>query len=234
MKYEDCKIGMKVKVTKEYDCNKNIVGEIGVVIMISPKKFATIQFIRNVQGCWEDPCGRSCWDIAFDCIEPADEVKLTNKQLERYAKSPHVRCKMTELGQKYNIPGGKIDLNLDTKGYVRVSYRNHQGKFFCAYSKCHPDDKFNINIGLELAFQRLAKTLGCTPRWTPKEREVFYRYVDTYESSSVSFYYPSWFHDAIAVAIGNCFKTQEEACKHKDEIMERYKKLIAYAKTLNK
>lgn len=234
MKYEDCKLGMKVKVTKEYDCNKNIIGEIGVVKMIYPKKFATIQFIRNVQGCWEDPCGRNCWDIAFDCIEPADEVKLTNKQLERYAKSPHVRDKMAELGQKYNIPDGNLALSLDLKGYVRVSWRNNKGTFFCGYGKCHPDDKFDINVGLELAIQRLAESLGCKPKYKPKTNDVFYYLATDEEYITGTWYVPGNLADEIAIAIGNCFETREDVNTHKDEIMERYDKLIAYAKTLNK
>ena len=235
MKYEDCKLGMKVKVTKEYDCNKNIVGEIGVVQRISTdNKLAVIQFIRHVDGCWTDTCKRSCWGLPFDCIEPSADDKLTKNQIDRYQTSPYVRSKMSKLKSKYGIPDGVSNFLLSPNGSVLVYYEDSEGNFFSGSSQCHPDDKFDINVGLELAFQRLAKKLGCKPRWTPEEKEGFYRYVDTYECISVSFYSPSWFHDAIAVAIGNCFKTQEEACEHKDEIMERYQKIIAYAKTLDK
>lgn len=45
--------------------------------------------------------------------------------------------------------------------------------------------------------------------------------------------YNSTFYDHIInMAIGNCFRTDDEALKHRDEIRKRFKELIAYAKTL--
>lgn len=235
MKFEDCKVGMKVIVTKEYDQNKNIVGEMGVVQMVYPKvKLATIQFIRNVKGCWADSCRRSCWNIDFDCIEPADEVKLTNKQIDRYISSPHVQSMMAKLKSKYHIPNEISNFILSPNGSVLVYYEDSKGNFYSGTAKCHPDDKFDINVGLELAFQRLTEKLGHKPNWEPKPNGTFYYLANDKEYITGIWYVPGNLAVEIAIAIGNCFETQEEAREHKDEIMERYDKLIAYAKTLNK
>ena len=236
MKFEDCNIEMKVKVTEEYAGNKNVVGKIGNVVAKSHPQDSKVlvSFVNKVQGCWKGEHGKYCWYMPVSNLEPITDDKLTKSQIDRYQTSPHVQSRVSELKSKYGILDGVSNFLLSPNGSVLVYYEDSKGNFYSGTAKCHPDDKFDINVGLELAFQRLAKKLGCKPRWTPEEKEEFYRYEDTYEYISISFYSPSWFHDAIAVAIGNCFKTKEEACEHKDEIMERYKKLIAYAKTLNK
>ena len=236
MKFEDCNIEMKVKVTEEYAGNKNVVGKIGNVVAKSHPQDSKVlvSFINKVQGCWKGEHGKYCWYMPVSNLEPITDDKLTKSQIDRYQTSPHVQSRVSELKSKYGIPDGVSNFLLSPNGSVLAYYEDSKGNFYSGTAKCHPDDKFDINVGLELAFQRLAKTLGCKPKYKPKTNDVFY-YLATDEGYITGTWYtPGNLADEMTIAIGNCFKTREEVCEHENEIIERYEKLIAYAKTLNK
>lgn len=158
-------------------------------------------------------------------------MKITHKYLERMRNSQHVHEKIKELCELYGFNIQQLHVFLLNDGTIRLHPLWTYGK---AQSKCHPDDKFDINKGLELAFARLAEKLGVSSKWKPKEGEGYF-YVFEKNGLVTNRYNHSWnLEGEVAIALGNCFKTRKEAKKHSAEIIERYQKLIAYAKELNK
>ena len=156
-------------------------------------------------------------------------MKLTQKYRERMRNSQHVQNKINELCALYGLNADGLAVLLQDDGTIEVS-----GLFISAIAKCHPDDTFDINKGLELAFKRLASALGVLPKWAPEYGERYF-YVFANNGLVTNKIRHDWeLDDDLAIAVGNCFKTQEEAEEHASEIIERYQKLIAYAKELNK
>lgn len=156
-------------------------------------------------------------------------MKITEKYRKRMAKSHHVQNKINELCALYGFNADDLGVLLKDDGTIEIS-----GLFITAIAKCHPDDKFDINKGLELAFKRLATALGVLPKWKPKEGEEFFRV--TWDDGLITRNrrITGYLRDNIDIALGNCFITEDDATKHSREILERYQKLIAYAKELNK
>lgn len=157
-------------------------------------------------------------------------MKITEKYRKRMAKSQHVQNKINELCALYGFNADGLAVLLKGDGTIEVS-----GLFITAIAKCHPDDKFDINKGLELAFKRLATALGVLPKWEPKYDEEYFYVFDKQKGLATKKARRDWdLSGDLAIAVGNRFKTQEEAEEHASEIIERYQKLIAYAKELNK
>lgn len=158
-------------------------------------------------------------------------MKITNKYIERMRNSKHVHEKIKELCELYGFNIKHIHVFLQNDGTITLRPISSR---VTAQAKCHPDDKFDINKGLELAFARLAEKLGVFPKWEPRSGETFF-HVSFDDGCVTSILKVTGYLDhKLQISLGNCFKTREEAEKHRAEILERYQKLIAYAKELNK
>lgn len=234
MKIEDCKVGMKVKVVKNPLDNDTILGAKGVISGINKRsKDVKLYFLSNVNKFWTDDGGYKAWYVFPDCIEPIkNETKLSTKYVQRLLFSKYVDEKLRELALEYNIPYTPITMDISEDGRIDICFENYR-----ATAKCHPDDKFDVNKGLELAFKRLAEKLNMTLRWRPKNGEKYYligvtaiksgecviRHIDMIDD---------YYYDELNVILGNCFKTKEEAERNKEKMVERYKKILDYARSL--
>ena len=226
MKMEEAKKGMKV-----VDTDTGVTGVIRGIdarlgrILVDDRQ-APDGEARFEQFYYDDG---ALYDIADLEIVEAD--KVSDAQIQRYAASSYVQDKIKTLSKEYGLPYDALLVSITNSGKV---FAEIPPKQMTAEAKCHPDDKFDINKGLELAFERLAEKLGVSPKWEPKEGEEYF-YVFAKHGLVTKQYRHSWDLDGEAlIALGNCFKTRAEAEKYAPEIIERYQKLIAYAKELNK
>ena len=85
-------------------------------------------------------------------------------------------------------------------------------------------------MGLQLAIKRLAKK---TP-FVPKDGEEYYSILLSIEKPYKSTFYEYIFSDELNKAIGNYFRTEEEAEKNKGKIISRFKTLLKYAELIAK
>ncbi|NJE34606.1 hypothetical protein E0L13_06215 [Megasphaera sp. SW808] len=225
MKMEEAKMGMKVVDTDTVVTGviTHIDRELGVITVDDRQApYGEKRFAQNYYDCG------ALYDIAD--LEIVKTDKVSDAQIRRYAASSYVQDKIKSISKEYGIPYDSLLVSITNSGKV---FAEIPSKHLGAEAKCHPDDKFDINKGLELAFERLAKKLGMLPKWEPKEAECFYYVMSSNGFVNHTWHFPDNLYDKIAVALGNCFKTKEEAEKYKDEILERYQKLSEYAKELN-
>lgn len=117
---------------------------------------------------------------------------------------------------------GLFTAGLDTikcypNGTIKVWYVDKDGEtVYKGKAKCHQNDAFNPEIGIKLAVQRIAEKIN--KPFVPTDGETYYYvgndaihiYVNHYENK-----------DVFNIALGNCFKTFEQADAHKDAIMKR-------------
>lgn len=234
MKVKDCKVGMKVKVTKSPADNDTVLGVKAIISDIDMGwNQARLSFLSEIRKYWLDDMGCKSWYVTADCVEPIkNETKLSTKYIQRLLSSKYVDEKLRELALEYNIPYTPITMDISEDGRVDICFKN-----YCATAKCHPDDKFDINKGLELAFERLAEKLSMTLRWRPKNRETYYLIEVTAIKSGKcvvrhTHMIDDYYYDELNVILGNCFKTRAEAERNKGKIAERYKKIVDYARSL--
>lgn len=113
-------------------------------------------------------------------------------------------------------------------GTIKAWYTDDDGEtVYKGKAKCHPNDAFNPEIGVKLAVQRIAEKIN--KPFVPTDGETYYYvgndaihiYVNHYENK-----------DVFNIALGNCFKTFEQADAHKDVITKRIAKAAKLLKKL--
>lgn len=114
-------------------------------------------------------------------------------------------------------PSGLGQVKCYPNGTIKIWYTDDDGEtVYKGKAKCHQNDAFNPEIGIKLAVQRIAEKIN--KPFVPTDGETYYYvgndaihiYVNHYENK-----------DVFNIALGNCFKTFEQADAHKDAIMKR-------------
>ena len=100
-------------------------------------------------------------------------------------------------------------------------------------ARCCPKDTFDLKTGVNLALKRLEEKENYGKPFVPEECEVYYRnmWIDKRVATRTT-YGTGFFADELAIAMGNAWRTSEEAVEHTAEIQEKMKKVLAYAKTI--
>ena len=100
-------------------------------------------------------------------------------------------------------------------------------------ARCCPEDTFDLKTGIDLALKRLEEKENYGKPFVPEECEVYYRnmWIDKRVATRTT-HGKGFFADELAIAMGNAWRTAEEADEHTEEVQEKMKKVIAYAKTL--
>ncbi|MFV0616860.1 hypothetical protein ACE418_02985 [Megasphaera sp. WILCCON 0056] len=141
--------------------------------------------------------------------------------------SPLFSNYMEQVAEK---EAGKVGLNFISEldkvkcypnGTIKVWYRGEDGKtVYKGKAKCHPRDAFNPEIGIKLAMQRIAEKVN--KPFVPAKEEVYF-YVDSKDEA-----YSTINHcdscDVLCIALGNCFRTYDQAKNNAGVIMKRIEK----------
>ena len=191
-------------VSFDYIDNKTYRGK--VVELDNPearKGAVTVSFGADFHG-WSEGIYGHCWY----CDE--SELKLViRKGKEKYTdKSKEIKIIVNEPAV--------IAIRGDKKGVA----------------KCNPADTFDVAIGSKLAIERLIEAEN--GHWTPSEGDKYFMVFEPLHivSSSCAFSPSVRVIDNVNLALGNMFKTTEEAEAHKEEIKTRFDMMIKYAEGL--
>ena len=100
-------------------------------------------------------------------------------------------------------------------------------------ARCCPEDTFDLKTGIDLALKRLEEKENYGKPFVPEDCEVYYRnmWIDSRGATRTT-HGKGFFADELSIAMGNAWRTSEEAAEHTAEIQEKMKKVIAYAKTI--
>ena len=226
MKFEDAKLDMKVISDGPLKIK-------GTIVAIDDKyRNVRVKGERVTLWFFEKPNEPdSEYDLAYLKVDPKakyvgnppkfDIGLLDSDEFIKYVWT------LVEKYEKEFLPDGikVISFNFYKNGKIAVE----DSKGNKASSKCHHNDAFNVETGMRLAIQRLAEKAP----FIPKEGQEYWGIGITTLQPICITYNSAFYRDIINMAIGNCFRTDEEVSKHRDEIRKRFNELIAYAKTLN-
>lgn len=195
----------------------------------------TLKAYCDQRQCGNCAVNRSC-DLAHGTFKyfakylPVGEFEALQKPLEKAPKfdvalydsplfSNYTERVAKEEAKKVGLIfiGGLDKVKCYPNGTIKVWYKSEDGEtVYKGKAKCHQNDAFNPEIGIKLAVQRIAEKIN--KPFVPTDGETYYYvgndaihiYVNHYENK-----------DVFNIALGNCFKTFEQADAHKDAIMKR-------------
>jgi hypothetical protein len=227
MKFEEAKIGMEViwnGSTKMKGTITTIDTQDKSVLVVSDDKFLELWFFDDSK------------DPKFDLktLKTYNSIQLTKKTpkfdidlIDSKEFQSYVETVIAKYEKEF-LPEGTCLTHVSIRKDGEIVVKDNSGK--TGISKCHPDDAFNIEVGLQLAIKRLAKK---TP-FVPKDGEEYYSILLSIEKPYKSTFYEYIFSDELNKAIGNYFRTEEEAEKNKGKIISRFKTLLKYAELIAK
>lgn len=212
MKFEEAKVGMKVFSN----------GMEGTITTIDKNdKSVLISFIDEVAlWFWGDRRKNSRFSLEYvEVLTPIIKAPKFDTSLEDSAEFTDY---LNALKDKYNklldVNTYVTEVSISENGTIKVK-DNHGNK---AKAKCHPDDAFNLDIGMKLAIERLSKK----GPFIPKSGEQYWKVFSTKGNIIDMIYNKGFFEQEIDIAIGNCFRTEEEAEKHKDKVIDKFKNIL--------
>lgn len=211
MKFEEAKVGMKVSDK----------GMTGTIVEVDKSDKSVLISFGNDTSLW-------FWDIDHSNFPLKDiEVMSTDVKVPKFdidlADSKEFQDYFKSVIAKYTkepLPNGThiTDVSIYKDGKTVV--KDNKGN--TGISKCHPDDAFNLDIGMKLAIERLSKK----GPFIPKSGEQYWKVFSTKGNIIDMIYNKGFFEQEIDIAIGNCFRTEEEAEKHKDKVIDKFKNIL--------
>lgn len=223
MKFEDAKVGMKVHIN-----HPKVNYNEGIITSTIGSGAVFVEPLKHKQGdgvwFWEGTDRYSLNDLTLvkNKVPKFDIDLVDSKDFQDYVEGVIAKYEGTFLPEDVHIT--YVSINKDGK-IVTKDNKGNKG-----ISKCHPDDAFNLEIGLKLAIQRLAEKAI----FVPEDGKKYYSILLTTGEPYKSTFYECIFDDLLNKAMGNYFRTEEEAEKNKDKIISRYKTLLKYAERIAK
>jgi hypothetical protein len=224
MKFEDAKVGMKVYIN-----HPNVKYNEGIITAISePDRAIFVEQPNHKQfnsiWFWEGTHTYSLSAITpiKNKVPKFDTDLVNSKEFHSYLNS------VSNKYEKEFLPKGVYLTDVSIHENGRIVVKDNKGNK--GISKCNQIDAFNLEVGLQLAIQRLAEK---TP-FVPKDGEFYYSILLSTGNAYKSTFYVHIFSDELNKAIGNCFRTKEEAEKNKEKITSRFTMLLKYAELIAK
>jgi hypothetical protein len=223
MKFEDAKVGMKVHIN-----NPKVNYNEGIIISTIGYGAVFVEPLKHEQGegvwFWEGTDKYSLDDLtlAKNKVPKFDTDLVNSKEFNSYVKV------ISDKYTKEFLPEGVYLTDVSIRENGKIVVKDNKGNK--GISKCNQIDAFNLEIGVQLAVQRLAeKTL-----FVPEDGKKYYSILITTGEPYESTFYECIFDDLLNKAMGNCFRTEEEAEKNRDKIISRHKTILKYAEMLAK
>lgn len=123
-----------------------------------------------------------------------------------------------EEAEKYGLPMNTANsIKWTARGTIVVTFVDDDNKTnYIGVAKCHPNDAFNPEIGIKLAIERAAQAMNAP--FIPEDGEAYYYVGNDAIHIGVNHHENK---DVFNIALGNCFKTFEQADANKEAIMKR-------------
>ena len=211
MKFEDAKVGMIVGVTGSHSVHFPNGAEIikkdsrdnSIKIEDRETGYNNWFFDRGIEYTMED-------------IYPIEETT------SHFIKLPSTALKMaTYLG----LDAENVTCYVDKEnGTITVRHGDTEAK-----SKKSPKDTWDFSLGMGLALCRLKEKVTESKKM-PFQTPYFYAMSTEATNHSIVGIYPSFFMDAIQYAMGNVFRTEEEAESACKEMALRTQMIVEFCK----
>jgi len=229
MKFEDAKVGMEVVVTGE---QADRFPE-GAVIVDKDDTDNSI-CIRSKEACglelwfWDiNSRGPETQRNAYDM----EDIHLAEKFLydmedihldDKFRRLPSTTLLLADyLGLDFE----KVKCFIDKEnGVIKVKQGDIEAK-----AKKAPQDKWDFRLGMGLALCRLKEKVSESKKM-PLRTPYFYVMSPETTNHSIVGIYPSFFMDAIQYAMGNVFRTEEEAESACKEMKLRTQMIVDFCK----
>ena len=215
MKFEDAKVGMEVVVTGE---QADRFPE-GAVIVAVDKNDSSVR-LKGAYGVrlW-------FWDINYrDHETPRTVFDMSDIHLKDcgFRKLPPT----TRLLAEYlGLDPEKVKCYVDKENsIIKVKQGDVEAK-----AKKAPQDKWDFRLGMGLALCRLKEKVSESKK-IPFQTPYFYAMSTEATNHSIVGIYPSFFMDAIQYAMGNVFRTEEEAESACKEMKLRTQMIVEFCK----
>lgn len=144
--------------------------------------------------------------------------KFDIRQKDSAAFRNYINNIFMEEAEKYGLPMNTANsIKWTARGTIVVTFVDDDNKTnYIGRAKCHPDDAFNPEIGIKLAIERAVQAMHAP--FIPTDGEAYYYVGNDAIHIGVNHYENK---DVFNIALGNCFKTFEQADANKEAIMKR-------------
>ncbi|WP_417093462.1 hypothetical protein [Megasphaera sp.] len=199
------------------------------------------------ENCWislEERCDRypvstiRCFPrmnlyMDVSCFVNSDVLrtpKFDIKQKDSVAFRNYINKIFMEEAEKYGLPMNTANsIKWTARGTIVVMFVGDDDKMnYIGVAKCHPDDAFNPEIGIKLAVERAAQAMHAPfiPGYNEHyycvgNKDTIYSTVNRNEAA-----------DALCIALGNSFRTYNQAKANAGVIIKRIERATELLKKL--
>lgn len=217
MKFKDARVGMEVVVTGEH-ADKFPKGA------IIAEKDGTDNSIKIVSKETYD-FELWFWDISSRPLNHEWHASYDMKDIHLEDKFRSLPYSTLHFADYLGLDFEKVKCFIDKeKGIIKVKQGDVEAK-----AKKAPQDKWDFRLGMGLALCRLKEKVSESKKM-PFQTPYFYAMTADTTNHSIVGIYPSFFIDAIQYAMGNVFRTEEEAESACKEMELRTQMIVDFCK----
>lgn len=220
----ELKLGDRVEYIGDECQNMIKVGDKGTIVSVDDN-FVGVDFDRNIYGHDCKGCGRyeHCWYVSFKYLKKIEETKEESKvdTLEQKILTALREEIGVEIGEEFEVyQSGERQwtCRFDKKGFARITDKGNSVSFDESWVW-----KYIVSNFHKYKFKRKPFAPECG-------EDYFFLGIEYDEIKSITFraLQSTWIGSSIdygMLAVGNIFRTEEEALKRKDKLLEKLEKL---------